>query len=719
MMEATPKNGEREKIVTWRSMVFGLLGIFLMSGLAGYHDGVLGGTLMIGNHMPGGAFTYFMCVGLFWNGFWVLLDRLFKAEGRLRDSMALSMRELVVVMAVTLVACFPPTSGLGRYFHRMIMLPWYYLSSRSDWVMHGLLTEYMRPELFPSPWPGDGITSSAYDTVYRGFFTGLATGTHPLPLWDLPVMAWLQPMMRWAPMLFLMSLSIIALQFLVHRQWATHEQLSYPVAQVAGSFCRISGGRAGVPDLFKNRLFWWGFVPVFCLLMLEYLSLWYPREVPSIAQIMPNFKTWSLPVINKIPVLKNVPGVWCLNGQTLYFTIVGLAFFVSSEISLTMAVAPFCLAIIGTLFFLGTGTSLEGGWLQSSRAGSFVGYTLILLYTGRNYYKAVFAKALGLRKRAKSEDGADEDDVSVVAARVLILALVGFTLILSWMCQSWLMAVFYSLLLMIMYLVISRIVCESGIPFVQSGWTPAEMLVRLLGPAAIGPHALTFLLWSTGILAQDPRECLMPYVATGLKAADDAGVKLRKLFWVIIAAVAVALAVAYFSSTHALYNYNPMGDSWAAKNPPVMHFDQAARYFNTMKSTGVFEDSLKLSSIQRLGLLNSSRTETQYFFYGLFAIIAFTVLRFRFSRFPVHPMLFLILDTYPSSQTWGSFMIGWFVKTLVVRFGGGGVYHKMKPLFVGLIAAELMVIGLSVVVDFLFFFMNGTPSPVKFSIMPG
>ena len=35
-------------------------------------------------------------------------------------------------MAVTLVACFPPTSGLGRYFHRQIMLPWYYLMNKPD-----------------------------------------------------------------------------------------------------------------------------------------------------------------------------------------------------------------------------------------------------------------------------------------------------------------------------------------------------------------------------------------------------------------------------------------------------------------------------------------------------------------------------------------------------------------------------------------------------------
>ena len=719
MMEATPKSSDTERIVTWRSLVFGFLGIFLMSGLAGYHDGVLGGTMMIGNHMPGGAFSYFMVLGIFWNGGWELIDRLAQSRGTLRDRMALSTRELIVVMAVTLVACFPPTSGLFRYFHRVIMLPWYYLSSHPDWGTHGLLTEYLRPELFPEPWPGNGVMSNEYDRVYRGFFTGLATGADALPLWKLPLGAWVQPMLRWTPLVFLMSLSIIALQFLVHRQWSRHEQLSYPVAQVASSFCQISGGRRGLPDLFKSRLFWWGFVPVFCLLMLQYLSQWYPETIPQISQMMPDFKRWDLPISTKIPILKKVPNYWAINGQTLYFTIIGLAFFVSSEISLTMGLAPFFLVLLGSLYFLGTGAMIEDSYLETGRAGTFVGYTMILLFTGRHYFRAVFARALGFGRRKEACEETEDDDVSVIAARVLMLGTFGFTIVLSWMCQSWTMAIFYGLGMMIAYLVISRIVCESGIPFVQAGWNPGDLLLRLLGPAAIGPHALTFLVWGTGVLAQDPRECLIPYVATGIKAADDSGVKLRKLFWIVIAAVGIALTVAYFSSTSALYNYNPMGDSYAAKYPPVEYFDRIARNFNVMKASGLFEESLHSSALQRLSLASCSQVETHYFFYGMIAVIACSMLRLRFSKFPIHPLLFLVAGTYPSSQTWGSFMVGWFIKMLVVRFGGGGVYQKMKPLFIGLIAGELFVIGLSVFVDFLYFFVYGTPSPIKINLMPG
>ena len=121
-----------------------------------------------------------------------------------------------------------------------------------------------------------------------------------------------------------------------------------------------------------------------------------------------------------------LPASFVWNGQTLFFTILGLAYFVSSEISLTMGVSVIALGIFGSAYYLISGTPIESTWLQSSRAGAYIGYTLILVYTGRTYFKTVFAKAL-LLDRARRSENVEEDDerVSVLAARVLLLALAG------------------------------------------------------------------------------------------------------------------------------------------------------------------------------------------------------------------------------------------------------------------------------------------------------
>jgi uncharacterized membrane protein YGL010W len=75
--------------------------------------------------------------------------------------------------------------------------------------------------------------------------------------------------------------------------------------------------------------------------------------------------------------------------------------------------------------------------------------------------------------------------------------------------------------------------------------------------------------------------------------------------------------------------------------------------------------------------------------------------------------------TYPNNMTWCSFLIGWFIKMLVVRFGGGGVYQKFKPFFVGLIAAELLIVCLVILVDFFNYFILGVSSRVTFGVLPG
>ena len=58
--------------------------------------------------------------------------------------------------------------------------------------------------------------------------------------------AWLPALLYWGPLVILMSVCVTALSLFVHRQWAHHEQLSYPLAQVGlrtSSKCQEKNGR--------------------------------------------------------------------------------------------------------------------------------------------------------------------------------------------------------------------------------------------------------------------------------------------------------------------------------------------------------------------------------------------------------------------------------------------------------------------------------------------
>jgi hypothetical protein len=91
-------------------------------------------------------------------------------------------------------------------------------------------------------------------------------------------------------------------------------------------------------------------------------------------------------------------------------------------------------------------------------------------------------------------------------------------------------------------------------------------------------------------------------------------------------------------------------------------------------------------------------------------VLAFSVLRYRYAGFMLHPVLFLFWGTYPATRVWFSFLVGWGIKTLIVRYAGGRIYQDLKPLFIGLIAGELMAASLVLVCDWAAFLLAGLPS---------
>jgi hypothetical protein len=380
-----------------------------------------------------------------------------------------------------------------------------------------------------------------------------------------------------------------------------------------------------------------------------------------------------------------------------------------------MGLAHILLALVAIAFYATTGTPLAGADIGAARTGAYAGYALILLFTGRTYYWRVLLLAAGLKR-----DRTAEEIPAVTAARLFLLCFVGFVGVQVVMGLDWLVALFFSLALMLLFLVFTRIICETGIPFMQPGWMPAGFLVSVFGPAAIGPGPLVYILYFGSMLCQDPRECLMPYVATGFKMADDNRLPLRRTYWVMAAAVVVALAVGFLSMFWTLYNFGGLSrDAYANKVVPTSTFDTAVRSFSEMTETGVFEESNAAGGLAKLRLWAPNTTDLGYMATGGLAVLVFAALRFRFTRFPLHPVLFIVWGTYPCYMAWASFLLGWGVKALVVRFGGGKVYQNLKPVFVGIIAGELIAAGLSIFIEMIFYWTTGRVPGTSFGILPG
>src|SRR5439155_25364308 len=79
------------------------------------------------------------------------------------------------------------------------------------------------------------------------------------------------------------------------------------------------------------------------------------------------------------------------------------------------------------------------------------------------------------------------------------------------------------------------------------------------------------------------------------------------------------------------------------------------------------------------------------FGFGFTALLSF--LRLRYTWLPLHPIGYLMLETFPSHHLCLSFFIGCLAKVLVLRFGGPRGYLNSRPFFLGLIVGESAAAG--------------------------
>ena len=77
--------------------------------------------------------------------------------------------------------------------------------------------------------------------------------------------------------------------------------------------------------------------------------------------------------------------------------------------------------------------------------------------------------------------------------------------------------------------------------------------------------------------------------------------------------------------------------------------------------------------------------------------------------------MFLIWTTAPGRWFCASFLVGWLIKRLVVRFGGTRAYQLCKPLMFGVIAGEMLAGVLTMLIGAAYYLITGQPPP-KFSI---
>ena len=139
-----------------------------------------------------------------------------------------------------LVASMVTSRGLMEKLIALLVAPNYYANEGNRWqrIFYPYIKKWM------VPWDPEGETQQ---WVSQRFYEGLRSGE------SIPWGAWVVPLAAWSILVIAVFFGFLCLAALLRRQWADHEKLTFPLAQLPLEMAR--GGDA----FLRNPLTWIGF----------------------------------------------------------------------------------------------------------------------------------------------------------------------------------------------------------------------------------------------------------------------------------------------------------------------------------------------------------------------------------------------------------------------------------------------------------------------------
>lgn len=573
---------------------------------------------------------------------------------RLRGTGGLSRAEWVVVLAMGLAVTGIPIFILGVLL-AILSSPYYAATRENGWA------QQVQPYLPSWAVPGDE------GEAMRWFHEGLPSG-QPLP-WG----AWLMPLGWWLSLILAVYLVCFCLVVLLRRQWIERERLVFPLIEMPRLLIEENGR-----PLLRDRLFWFGGGLALFLL-----------SVDLVGYFLPGFPQLRLHRITPLQLHPDFPPL----ALVLFLPVVGFVFLASTAISFSVwffyLVAVLQEGVSNRLGYHVGGRPDPFVWgmpsLSWQAGGAFLAMVIWSLWMARDHLAAVW-------RHAVHRTGELDDRQEMLSYRAaLVGTAIGLAWVLGWLWASGMepgVAVLFTGAALIIYLGITRLVIQSGVyylgtPVVAQAFTLAVTGTRL-GPANLVALALAYS-WHG-----DVQSTFMPAAAHAARLGD-LGHRPRDLALVIWLAVVVGYLASLAFILHLCYHYGAANfRSWyfaPGQGAAKVAFDGVVHQLTNPVPT----DWGKLGHLVLGGLLYTALIAVQY----------------RFHWWPLHPVGLAVAPLWMTRHVALSVALGWACKVVVLRYGGVGLYRRLRPFFVGLVAGFFLAVGLGLAVDAIWFPGNG------------
>ncbi|MBC8138770.1 MAG: hypothetical protein H8F28_23055 [Fibrella sp.] len=638
-MSATAPPTPKPHPVTARAVVIGLIGAILLCAITPYNDYKIGATYLAGNQFPVGAVFALLLLA-------APVNALLRWLSPVR---AFSRAELLTIWTLMLVASGLPSSGMMRFFLPHIAAPGYFSNGVNNWeeLVWGGLPEWL---------------SLSDRAAAKAYFTGYPRGAEHIP-WA----AWVRPLLGWGAFAACFFVATFSLANLLRRQWIENEKFVFPLVTLPLLLAEDPTPGTPLPPILRHPLLWCAVAFTTGLHGLNGLHQLYPT-IPAVqtAMYLDNFLTtppWNQ--VGQIPLL-------------FFPLVVGLSFLLPAEVAFSLwFFFLFYKAeiLIGTVYnwdmpgSLGSPSERRFHALQGlGGAFGLMGWTL---WAARRHLRDVWEKAVGGPRAAFIDDSGE-----MFSYRATVLGLVlSYTGMAIWL---WLATVpgpliALSLLLLTLSLVtISWVVTQAGTLYMIMPCMAIDAVGATVGTRHADPGAWYTVQRIECMFYRDTRELLLPEILSGAKAAEVSGTVPRSLLWAMVASVVLGVGVSLAASLWLPY-FNggaiTLPNTWAFRTGPMRPIQMAGGLVTT-PIPGDWGGMLQVVG-------------------GFIGVVALLLLRAR-TGFGLHPIGFIGVSTVSGKTLWFSILLGWFCKTILLRFAGMRGYRAALPFFAGLILGDVM-----------------------------
>lgn len=569
-------------------------------------------------------------------------------------ALAFNRSELIVIFSMGLIGSMVPDWGMTRYLIAVITAPYYFASPENRWA-----------EIFFDTLPNWLVLSNQGD-VARMYFEGVGAGQ------SIPWGAWITPLFWWLSFLAALMFVGACLVVMLRKQWVENERLRFPLGEVAMNLMQTEPGadEPNRPPMIKTPLFKVGFILALAMTGWNILSYW---EVVARIPIMGE-DTLPLLFDPQFPSL-----VIRLNIFALCF-----AFFINTEILFSVwFFLLFTTIQRGVMSLLGITAStamVPTGLVGTQSIGALIAFVLWGLWMARHHLKDVVQKAFG--------KGSVDDSGEMFSYRTAVIGFLGALIYLViWLMQAGMslpIVLLFLLALLIFYLGMARIVAEAGLVMLDLPVNANVFTAGMVGPANLSPATIT-ALGMTNAFARNWRTFTMIGLShvTWFQRRMPAS---RHLFRWIVLAFGASVVVSLF---YVIYSGYTVGADNLRTDPSGL----GQFFYNMIPSWA--GSSTRVSALEITFLLS-----------GVGLYILMMVGRYLFIWWPFHPIGLIAIASDPIRSVFLPFFLAWLIQVILLRIGGGTLYRKAQPFFLGMLVGYILGMGLSYLVDTIWFIDN-------------